>query len=437
MENGLLYNEFATVSEGPLHVHVLSTDKFKMASVWVQLERRLERGGATAMALLPHVLMRGTRARPTPETLLRAFDELYGASVSARAGKRGDIQTLELTLQLPAQRYIGADRGVFGRALQELAAVLLDPRLEDGAFSPHALDVERKLHRQRIENVVNDKMSYASERCVQVLCGEEPYGIPRLGYKEDLDGLTPALLYEQYRELLASSPLHVYAVGHDGKEEVAAAVRSAFAAATARAAEPVRAPSVEPSAPRAGAPRTVVERMDVNQGKLNMGLRTGIGYASDDYPALLVYNGVLGAFEHSKLFVNVREKASLAYYAYSRLETLKGLLLIGAGIRCDRFEQARGIILEQLDALRRGEVSDEELAFTKEALISQYLQSDDQPFTPAMMQMFARFSGRSRSVEELMDAVRAVGVADVARVAQAAELDTVYFLRDEGEVREE
>jgi predicted Zn-dependent peptidase len=429
-----LQGQFVSEDRGALHAHILTTDKYKMTSVWVQFERPLRREGVTDIALLPHVLLRGTRRHPTPEGLMRAFDDLYGASMSARSGKRGDAQTVELTLQLPADRYIGQAAGVLEEAVRLLAEVALDPNAPGGAFFESGLETEKTLHRQRIDNLVNDKMAYATERCAQLLCAGEPCGIPRLGYREDLDAITPESLFARYSRLLGESAVYVYVVGPDPAERVLRAVRDAFAPAAANAGSE-DLPVMRPLPVRIGEkwPELTVERMDVNQAKLHMGARLGIGYADDEYPALLVFNGVLGGFEHSKLFVNVREKESMAYYAYSRLEALKGLLYLAAGIQADHFAKARRIVEAQLEAIVRREISDEELEFTKEALTNQYLLSDDQPFTPAMMRMFARYSGRERAVEDLMQAVREVAVDDVARVARRVSLETVYLLRG-GEV---
>lgn len=425
---------FMTRSEGDVHVHVLSSDKYKMSSVWMQMERPVNRSEVTASVLLPHMLLRGTERYPNPEDLMQAFDDLYGASISARAGKRGDFQTIELTLQVPADRYVGKGVRLFASAMSLLGDVLAHPHLQDGGFPPGAVRSEIELHRQRLDNLVNDKIAYAMERCVEVLCEGEAYGIARLGYASDLPDITPRSLVETRRLWLAGSPLHVYIVSADDPERVTqeafAALQPLAGAYKTGADAAVRISVSPPRQDRGAAPRVVVERMDVNQAKLNMGLRTGIGFGSDDYPALLVYNGLLGAFEHSRLFVHVRERASLAYYASSRLDTLKGLIFIAAGIQESDYDKTRAIIEEQLDALRRGDISEDDLRYTREGLTHHYLQSDDQPFTPAMMHMFARFCGRERSVESLMEAVMHVTVEDVVRVASNVSLDAVYLLQD-------
>jgi predicted Zn-dependent peptidase len=116
-----------------------------------------------------------------------------------------------------------------------------------------------------------------------------------------------------------------------------------------------------------------VEKLDVGQGKLNMGLRAHVTYADDQYPAALMYNGVLGGFPHSKLFIHVREKESLAYYASSRLDGHKGILTLQSGIEIQNYEKAVAIILKQLEAMEQGDISEKELSQTR-AMISNHLR---------------------------------------------------------------
>ena len=120
--------------------------------------------------------------------------------------------------------------------------------------------------------------------------------------------------------------------------------------------------------------------MPVQQSKLVLGYRTGTSFDSEDYYPLLMYNGILGGFPHSKLFVNVREKASLAYYVYSRLERLKGLMVIAAGIEAGEYQKALGIIEKQVEAMARGEISPAEMENTRRSLINALRVQEDSPY---------------------------------------------------------
>ena len=135
------------------------------------------------------------------------------------------------------------------------------------------------------------------------------------------DGITPQGLYEAYQKAVSEDQLNIYVVGDVDEQQVDSYISKYFEA-NERELRPV--PELEQTRTR-GKAQEVIEDADVKQGKLNMGFRTGTHFTDDDYPALQLFNGLFGGFSHSKLFINVRETASLAYYAASRIGTaLKG-----------------------------------------------------------------------------------------------------------------
>jgi predicted Zn-dependent peptidase len=157
-----------------------------------------------------------------------------------------------------------------------------------------------------------------------------------------------------------------------------------------------------------------------------------VTYADDDYPAALIYNGILGGFPHSKLFIHVRERASLAYYASSRFDGHKGLLMIQTGIEIANKEKAESIIRKQLEDIRNGVVSDDELSKTKAMIINSLRENDDSAFDQIGYHFNSVLSGKERSKQELIEAIQATGLGSVVDIARNVELDTVYFLRDKG-----
>ncbi len=425
-----VHNEWINETAGNLHIHVFPTKKYKTVSVLAQVEQPLIRQTVTATALLPQILVRGTKQYPVTETLTQAFDELYGAGLSARANKHGDVQTIEFTLQVAGEEFIHGASGLFKQAMQLFGQVICEPYVQQSGFLASYVETEKALHQQRIENLINDKIAYAMERCAQIMYANDAYGISRFGYVEDLQTLTPISLYESYQKLVLQGSLHVYVVGPVDEQAVKEQLLSVFEHFTKHSGAQGVTMFMTRSVPEATQAKYIEEAMDVNQGKLNMGLRTGFAFPDDEYAALLVYNGILGGFPHSKLFLEVREKESLAYYASSRLEGLKGSIFIQSGIEIANKDRTQEIIEKQLLAMKRGDITQDEMRFTKDGLLNQYLQSDDHPFTGAMLHMFGRMTDRRRSVEDLVRDIEQVSMDDVVRVAQTVNLDTTYFLRD-------
>jgi len=425
--NRLTGSWFEQGQSGRIRLHVMPTKRFKTYQFTLYAGVPLSDADVTRTALLPFVLRRGTAVTPETRAFRERLDDLYGAGFGFDVMKRGDSHIVVFQLEVLQDRFArGAGESLLEAGMRLLGEVVTQPALEGGVFLPHYVDTEKTTVRKRLEAIVNDKIRYAAERCIEEMCAGEAYRLNALGKIEDLPRLAPETLYAYYTGWLKRASFDLYVTGDTTLEEASALAAEAFRL-------PDGAPGSYPepsSCGPAGEVKTVVERMDVTQGKLNMGLRIGVRYADDDYPAALMYNGILGAFPHSKLFLNVRERASLAYYAASRYDGHKGILTIQSGIEIANFERASAIIREQLDAMARGDISELELSQTRAMIANQLRELRDSAPEMIAFHFNGVLSGRGRDADDLIRQIEAVTRDDIVRVAGRVKLDTIYFLRD-------
>jgi predicted Zn-dependent peptidase len=179
--------------------------------------------------------------------------------------------------------------------------------------------------------------------------------------------------------------------------------------------------------------RFVEERMDVTQGKLVMGFRLGECMEDPDRAALHVFNAVFGSGTTSKLFMNVREKRQLCYYASSLLDIHKGLLLVASGIDLDKKDAALEEITAQLDAVRRGEISDEELAAAKAGVSSDLRALLDSQGELEGFYLSQALDGADYGPAELAELILEVDKARVQAITESVDCDLIYFLTGNGD----
>lgn len=410
-----------------IRVHVGPTDRFKTVAVSLYAGSPLREETVTPNAVIPFVLRRGSADYPETRQFRAKLDELYGAGFGFDLFKRGNNQIVQFRLDTVAGRYVaesGGRDGMLRESLLFLLGMLCRPALEDGRFVARYAETEVTTVRKKLEAIINDKIRYAAERCLQEMFAGDPFRLNALGRMEDLAGLDAANLYAHYRRWLAGAELDLYVVGDVAPETVFALTEEAFDAGRGRTAGYRLG---DPPAPR-GDVKQVEEALDVTQGKLNIGLRLPVLVSDAEYPAALVYNGLLGGFPHSKLFVNVREKASLAYYAASRYDGYKGMAMIQSGIDVASRDKTLSIIEAQLDQLAKGDVSDGELNQTRAMIVSQLKELADSAFDMIAFDFNGVLAGRGRTAEALAEAVQAVGREDVMRIAERVKMDTIYFL---------
>jgi predicted Zn-dependent peptidase len=380
----------------------------------------------TRTALIPYVLTRGSAKYPSVQAMQAQLDHLYGSYLNADVYKLGERQIMQFRLEVPNGKYLPGRPQLLKEAIAFMHEVITQPVVEGKGFKESFVNLEKEALRKRVEGLFNNKGQYARLRCTEAMCPNEPYRLYSGGRIEDLAGVTPDNLLQDYHDLLVTAPMDLYIVGDIEEEAVAEELGSVFRFKN-RSSAPLDLPI---NVGKAGEVKHVVDRHDVNQGQLVLGLRTPITYASDDYLAMLMYNGVLGAFAHSKLFVNVRERESLAYSARSRYDSLKGLVFVQAGINIEDHDRALAVIHEQLEAMKAGDISDAELEQTRAMALNTYREAYDSPGALINLAFESQVGGMDRPIEALAAEIPKITREDIVRVAKGLELDTVYFLRD-------
>jgi predicted Zn-dependent peptidase len=408
-----------------INLHLVPIEKFKTVLITAFLQQSLEKETAAKTALLPAVLERGTRKYPTYRDIRIRLEELYGAELGLDVLKLGERQILAFSLEVIHDKFAPGE-DLMRQGLTVLKSVLTEPFTEEGVFKKEYVMQEKEQLSKEILGLVNDKVNYALERCIQKMCAGERFGVYKYGNVEDLEDITPGGLYEYYQSLISENPLDIFIVGEIDPQKTFPLIEETFT--FLRQGMKKSLPQVEvQNKPKK--PRYWEESLPVSQGKLTLGYRTNTAYRDEDYADLLFYNGILGGFPHSKLFQNVREKASLAYYAFSRLEKHKGIQLIGSGIESKNYEQAREIIEEQVENIKAGLITDEEMENTKRALINQYKIIGDSPSSLLGFFLDGIVGNRDEEVDCLIERFGKIKKNNVVGAAQKVALDSVYFLR--------
>lgn len=400
------------------------SDRFKQGCLSLQLVRPMVREEAAQNALLPAVLLRGTKHHPDLRAITLHLDDLYGASVSALVRRIGDYQTTGLFCAFMEDRFAMEGDMILSPMVDFLGELLFDPVLEDGGFAREFVESEKRNLILTIESERNDKRAYAAAQLLRTMCSADSFGIPRLGDKEQVEIIDHKSLYDHYQHILRHSAVELFYVGSAEPERVAALLKPLFAGIER---DYVNLPAQTPFCDGGGAHRT--ETMDVTQGKLCMGFTTPITNQSGDFAAMQVLNTLFGAGMTSKLFANVREKMSLCYSIGSGYYGSKGILTVSAGIDTAKEQITRQEILHQLEQCRLGSITADELKSAKEAILSGLRSVCDSPGAIENYHATAALSGFSLTLPEYMAAVERVSLRQAAAAAGTLTLHSSYFLK--------
>lgn len=415
-----------------LNLHVIETDKYKTNTIVLHIRAPLNKDTVTKRALIPYVLQSGTKTLPTRLEIRSYLDELYGATLTVDVSKKGENQILSFRMDIANENYLKDKTPLLEEAVKLLSEILLKPALDTSVFQPATVANEKRNLKQRIQSIFDDKIRYANMRITEEMCKNEPYGVSVWGYEEEIDAITAQELHKQYEMMLQNDEMDLYIVGDVRSEQINQMVEQYFAFPIDRNQQAVHGEGkkAEEVVPKEN---VIFEEQDVKQGKLHIGFRTNTTFSDDDYFAMQLFNGLFGGFSHSKLFINVREKASLAYYASSRYESHKGILMVMSGIEFKNYDQAVTIIKEQLKSMQDGDFSDSEIAQTKAVIKNQILETVDVAKGYVELLYHNAVANKSRMIEDWTRGIDQVTKEDIVKAGQKVYLDTIYFLKGKEE----
>lgn len=412
-------------------LHLIPTKKFKTIDMVAKFKTPLNRDIMTKRALLPYLLQQGPQTYPNRTVFQTKLDNLYGAGLSIDGTKKGNYHIMSFRLQVANQNFIKNEFRIISEAILLFKNIIFNPNVTDGAFDSQVFNREKEMLKRKIKSIEDDKMSYANMRLIDEMCMDELYSLHLHGYIEDLEKITSIQLYDYYQQMLKHDQLDIFLVGDFNIEELTELFTSNITREYLNKELTKNQKRNEHLSK--DIPQEIIEKQSIQQAKLHIGYRTNVRFEDDDYFALQLFNGILGAFPSSKLFINVREKNSLAYYAASRIESHKGLLFVLSGIAPVDYKKTKEIIEEQINAMKNGDFTEQNIQETKKLIVNQLLETLDNP--QGIIEMFYQqiIGQRKLTPDVLINRINQVSKQEIITVANKIVEDTVYFLTNEGD----
>ena len=417
-----------------IKLHNINADKFKTNLIAIFLTTPLSRKYVTYDAVLAAVLRRGTKNMPTQEEISKTLEGMYGADFDCGLNKTGDNHIIKFYLESVNDEFLPHNsENLLKESMEKISEIVFNPYLEAGKFKEEYVNQEKENIKQRIEGRKDNKAAYARSRCVEEMYKDEPAGFFNYGYIEDLEEINGKNLYEYYQNLLKECKIDIFVSGKVDIEDTLKIINENADINNLKQREPnyVVNKIISRDKPQE---RKVEEKLDVAQGKIVIGC--DITFDENDLKdenlkcETMLYNSLLGGSANSKLFQNVREKASLAYTASSSYVRYKSNIFINAGIEIENFDKALDIIREQIEDLKNGDFTEEQIENEKKGIISQINTIDDEQDTEIIYFLGQELTGLNETIEQYKENINNVTKDQIQNVASKVEINTIYFLRN-------
>lgn len=409
-----------------VYFSTVKDNRFKTMKITAVAMIPLTKETVSQYALLSQVLTRSCKEYPDFTELSKKLSSLYGASLTASVQKIGEMQALSFSVSGIDDRYSLTGESISEELSELLCKVLFEPLTENNAFLQNEVEQERRQLIDMADSELGDKRVYANNKLLEVMCKGEAFALRKYGNKELINEVTPEGLYDTWKNLLSTAVFEIFYVGESSSDTAKSVFTEKFSAVERDVCD-VFTSLVD----RAESTVEYTETMELSQAKLLMGYRTDCSSLDDDIIPMRLMCTILGGSAHSKFFTNVREKQSLCYYCVSRLHRVKGIMVVESGVEFENTDKARKAMEAELDAIRNGDVSDDEIRFAKLAAINSFISICDSVGGNTEWYVSQLGDKELMSVEEAVKAFNAVTKEQIVEAAKKLTLDTVYVLKGE------
>ena len=413
--------EYKVKDLGSYKLHLIKTDKFKTVRVKVFFNAPINKDEITIRNFLATTLVLTNAKNKTKREMAIRCEELYACSGGERVTRFGNYSNLCFIMSALEDKY--TEEGNLEKCIELLSDIIYKPNVKDNEFGDEYFNIIKSNIRINIESLKEDKSQYSIIRLLEEMDKSSPLSYNLYGNIDDLNKITTKSLYEYYNKVLNDDIMDIFVIGNIDFIEMEKTIRKYF---KQKFFKKITVPC-RLEEKKAGKIKIVKEQDDTNQSKLAIGCRLyGLTEYERNY-CLTLYSIILGGGTNSKLFRNVREKHSLAYYIFSSPNKLDNLLTIRAGISKDNFDEVIKLIKEELQQMKKGNITEEELENAKRLYLSSLEELEESQSdiidTYYMMDLLG-----VDDIETRKEKMKKVSIKEVTEIGKKVSIDTIYLL---------
>ena len=404
-------------------VHFIQSKKFKTNKITMRFTAPLSLDLISGRMLSASMLETANKTYPTTQILRKHLAALYGADLSSHAYRKGQSHLVDVSFTYVRDEFLSKKNVLTAQILELLHQVLFNPLLDEDGFEKNTFEIEKKQLLARLESELEDPFFSAHKELDQLFFQEESMQLVPRDLISRISVETSKTCYSSFQKMLNEDRIDLFFLGDFNEVEILENLKN-FPLTGRKETVNIQYRQEYSNVLREG-----IIRRNLGQSILEMGYRSTIGYGDDQKMALLLVNGLLGAFPHSKLFTQVREKEGLAYTVSSHLDLFSGFLRLFAGINRQDRNRVRKLMNDQLFDVKNGRFTDAEINQTKEMIRRNMLLSQDNQDSIIDREYLTIFFGKSvLDLDTLIEKLEQVDKDAICKAASSLKLQAIYFM---------
>ena len=406
-----------------VNLHFLQSKKFKTNKIKVRFSSPLDENTVAARVLVACMMETANQKYPTSQLFREKLASLYGVELSTSVSKRGRVHYVDLNISFVRDDFLSKKNVLTDEVLDIIETIFFSPLVVADYFDSDTFEVEKKNTISDLESEIEEPYYYAHGQLNQLFFEDETIGMSRLGKVDLVRQETAQSSLEQFHQMLQLDNIDFFFIGDFNEVAIVDRVNQfEFKPRDNHL-------SVNYQQPFTNVVREKLEQKQNQQSILELGYHFSTQYGDSLHIPLVVLNGMLGAFSHSRLFQTIREKEGLAYTISSHFDIFTGFMRVFAGIDKESRTKVMTLIMRQLNDLKRGKFTDSELRLTKEMLVNTTLLAQDRQNTLIERKYLKTILGtKVLSLEEWLESINEVSREEIIETAKTINLQSVYFM---------
>ncbi|MFC6324241.1 EF-P 5-aminopentanol modification-associated protein YfmF [Companilactobacillus baiquanensis] len=354
-------------------------NKFRTIKIQIDFLRPLDKEETTTRRLLANVLSNSTKSYPSFRSLNDREMELYGSEINVYTRNLLNLNDLAFSIEFADPKFLLDGDDLLKDNIDLLSKIIFDPNLKnDHEFSDDSFDTEKRNLMSNLASVDDNQDLVSMLKLSSLIHHDNPdKQIPIFGDMVHLNSLTNQDLYEHYKKAIKEDTIIINVVGDVDEKMFLKIMDNSFMSTFLKRDRCNSKVTFDSFENLIDHPLTQSEHKHLNQSRLALAYVTEKIDPSFSYLAPQAMNLILGGDDQSKLFLQVREKNSLAYSVSSTYHPISHLMTIQAGLDAKSVDQAMDLINKQIDAVQKGQFTQSQIEHAKKVLSTRRKISSD------------------------------------------------------------
>ena len=418
--------DYKKIEHKNYNLHIINTDKFKTINVRINFKRKIKKDEITIRTLLNDLLINTSKKYKTSRDIVIETEELYDLGVSSSPYKSGNYHIISFKETFLNEKY--TEEEMNKKSIEFLLELIFNPNITNNKFDKEYFEIIRRTVENDIKSLKDNTKKYSVTRLYEEM-DKGPLSYRSCGYLEDLDKITEDNLYDYYKSVVENDKIDIFIIGNlnDTYEELF----DKYIPDTIRIEDNIsHYLDLEITEEKESK-----EIINTNQSKLSIGLKIKDITDFELKYVINLYSLILGGSSSSKLFTVVREKNSLCYYINSTVSVLSKIITIIAGINSSDYDKTIKLIKEQMESIKNGNITDEDIVEAKKIYISGCKEIEDSPVSIINNYLSHEYADLDL-VNDRIENIEKVTKEDIINLSKKIVIDTIFLLEGTSEDEE-